>query len=118
MQETAQIILQDSLEYPCESFCLNQPTLKRFKVCRNNPQQENWQDNFNSFSCTNVGLPSTKTAHARKTKPANVMKFKNIFAMSSSTSSSSNSKSATSQQQQQTNMRKGKKNPLHIFLKA
>ena len=112
MQETAQIILQASFEYPCNCIGSNQPTLKRFKVCH--PSQENCQDNCNNFCSTiEQQLPTTKTTHlhGRKTKPANIMKLKNIFGMSSA--SSTNCKLATNAQQQQT-MRKGKED---YFLK-
>jgi uncharacterized protein YegL len=111
MQETAQIILQESFD-PCKTICSTsiRRTFKRFKVCHDS--QENCQLNINSLTVglAEVDLPTTTKIpfHARKTKPANVMKFKNIFGMSSASSTtSSNSKTATTQQ---SNMRKGKKN--------
>ena len=111
MQETALIILQDSLEYPCQGICSNQPTFKRFKVFHNS--QENCQVNFTTkVGLKKVGLVQPTTHfHARKTKPANVMKFKNIFGMSSASSTSSKPAASQQQQQQQqqTNIRKGKK---------
>ena len=89
MQESAHLILQAELDYPCSRNHINETSnLKRLKLgSSSNPQ------------------------HLKKCKISNGMKFKNIFGMSSS--SSSNNKAAN-HPPPTNNMRKGKK-ILHFY---
>ena len=123
MQETAYLLLQEDLSYPCKNLKIcysshrrSERAVKRLKL--QTPQYGSEENCENFYLCNNTIYPfSQKTArvglfptqhHLKKSKLCNGMKFKNIFAMSANASSNS-SKSANTAQQQQSNVRKGKR---------